>query len=104
MSLSAEHLLVIRKALADKVALTGILCFPTGIRFSGREDYWANVDAAKTTQKQLDTAEIAAVWIRFLRFEDAARTETEEPGESDSPTATRFYELTLFSLEIRRES
>lgn len=97
MILTSEHLLTIRKALADKVELAGLLCFPTGIGFNDKEHFWATVDSLnKTTKKTIETTLINAVWIRYLRFEEEAENLNQNAGEADSPIITRFYELTVF--------
>lgn len=102
MPLSTAQLLIIRQAIADKIALAGLVCFPTAIYFAGANDFWQQV-APKVTQKDIETTPIAAVWIRYLRFEDAGdNPNIPNAGEADSPVTTRFYELTVFRSQSRQ--
>lgn len=101
MPLTSENLLEIRKAVADKVAAAGLVCFPTGIHFNDAADYWATLNPSKDTTDEIELSPVAAVWIEYLRFEDLSERAGAEASEDDSPITTRFYQLTVFRQSAR---
>lgn len=92
MSISAADLLVIAESLSDSVALADDLdtVFPTPTDFREKADYWACVNSAKDTQKEIDTDLIRAAWIEYQTFEDA------EDSPADAPVKTLSYRITVF--------
>jgi hypothetical protein len=92
MSLSSAQILTVITAIHDKCALATNVdyVFPTGTRFSSKEDFWTFADSTKTKQSELETNLVNAVWISYLRFED-------DDSDSHSPVKTIHYELTLFT-------
>lgn len=92
MSLTAENELVIRKALDETIA--GVTeagyIVPAPIFFNDTADFWATVDP-KTTQNDIETTPIAALWIYPLQPAD-----NPEEGSDHSPLVDLTYEFYLF--------
>lgn len=92
MSISGADELVIRKAIADKIALVAgaETVVPSPIYFSDKSDFWATV-APKVTQKDIETSPVEFCAISYLRFEDI----TEE-GCEDEPMVALYYNFHVF--------
>lgn len=94
MSLSAAQLLTIMEALKAKCAAAGSnidYFIPTPFKFGSKAGFF-NVLDPQTTQTDIETTLIKALWIDCLRFEDY------DP-ESDCTGKTLYFELTLFHEE-----
>ena len=94
MSLTLAQELIIRRALADKIATVAAVGYviPSPIVFSGKEEFWSTVNgSAVNTQKLIDQSPIKACWISFLGFLDSSQYGCEE-----EPQIKLSYRLDLF--------
>jgi hypothetical protein len=92
MSLTSQHELIIRQALAtsvDAIAEAGYV-IPAPIFYNDRSDFWAG-NASKTTQNDIETSPIAGCWIYPLQPID----DTDQ-GSEHSPLVELTYEFYLF--------
>lgn len=100
MSISGADELIIRKAIADKLAkVSGVEnVVPSPIYFIDRIDFWATVNP-KVTQKDIETSPVSFCAISYLRFEDVI-----QEGCEDEPMVALFYNLHVFrEYEYTRE-
>ena len=93
------HLLTIRRFIAAKaqIAAPSFKVFTSGIDYTGKEAFWSNTGANKTTQKDLETSLINAIWVEWLNFTDTPNNpNVTDAGEDHAPIITRIYQLTVF--------
>lgn len=100
MSLSSVEELAIRKALADKFALAADAGYiiPAPVFFVDSADFFATVNAL-TTQKLIETTQIAFCSLSLRKFEDSL-----SEGCSDEPLIRLTYNAYFFrEYDFERE-
>lgn len=105
MSLTAEHEIIIRRAVATKMANVSDAGFiiPAPIFFVDKADFQAQINSlALDTQKELELASIAFCSISLFKFEDSPAE-----GCADQPLVRltyNFYFFREFDLERADET
>ena len=102
MAITKDIELTVREALAETLKAVSSIghIIPAAHYFNGKEDFWATVNTANNTQKEIETTPIEAVWLYPVNFADTA-------GAADSPRISLSYEMYLFKqygLERETES
>jgi hypothetical protein len=94
MELTAEHELLVRKALAETLAGITELGYviPSPLYCNDISEFWATLDGENTdTKDEIETQTIAATWLYPLQFVDDFTS-----GGNDSPLVRLTYEIYQF--------
>ena len=94
MNFEAEHEILIRKALAEKIALVPEAGFvvPSPIFFNDKADFWAQINSLSVnTRKKIDQTNLAFCCISLFKRVDSTRE-----GCGDSPFIRLTYNFHFF--------